>query len=100
VGDLDADGVLDIVTGPGPGRPAPVKVFVGRNDGYVQMAGFSPFGRVYAGVVFVAAGDVDGSRADELVVATAPGPTAWPKSSPEPRQGPGPRAGSLGRRCR
>src|SRR5262249_10169579 len=71
--DLTGDGVADIVTGPGPGVPAKVKVFTGENGAAVG-AGFFPYGSAFTQGVFVAVGNVIDdllSPGNEIVVSAA-----------------------------
>jgi hypothetical protein len=82
-GDLDHDGIDEIITGPGP-NPAfgsRVKAWDWDGSGAVEaMPGIDFFAypwstMKYHGVV-VAAGDVNGNGHDELVTAPGPGPEA------------------------
>lgn len=67
-GDVNGDGTPDIVTGPGRGTPAIVKVFDGKTGLLLGQA--TPFGPRYRGGVKVAAGDVDADgKADVIVTA-------------------------------
>lgn len=73
VGDLTGDGVADIVTGPGPGVAAKVKVFSGA-DGTAVGAGFFPYGPAFIQGINVAVGDVVDdvlSPGNEIVVCAA-----------------------------
>src|SRR5262249_42542993 len=73
VGDLAGDGVADIVTGPGPGVLAKVKVFRGE-DGAAVGAGFFPYGSAFTQGIFVAVGNVIDdllSPGNEIVVSAA-----------------------------
>lgn len=71
VGDVNADGVDDIITGTGPGGFPHVKVFDGRD--LTLLASFFGFDMAFLGGISVAAGDLDGLPGDEVVVAAGPG---------------------------
>lgn len=72
-GDVNGDGVADIITGSGPGGAPHVKVFDGR-DG-ATLHDFFPYGPGVSAEVFVAAGDIDGDgRADVITGAGAGAP--------------------------
>src|SRR6266542_3797348 len=66
VGDVNGDGVTDIITGAGPGAGPHVKVFDGATSGVIHS--FFAFAPGFAGGVFVAAGDVNGDGMSDIVV--------------------------------
>lgn len=68
VGDIDGDGRPDIVSGAGPGGGPHVRVFGA--DGTVKLQFFA-YDQRFRGGVYVAMGDVDGDKAQEIV--TGPG---------------------------
>lgn len=69
-GDLDGDGVAEIVTGPGTGGAPHVRVF----DGSGNLRGqFFAYARSFRGGITLAVGDVDGDGRDEIVTGTAVG---------------------------
>ncbi len=65
VADTDGDGVSEIITAPGPGNIATVKVFT--NFGAL-LEQFNAFETTFKGGVSLAAGDVDGDGRAEIVV--------------------------------
>src|SRR5262249_53443418 len=73
MGDVNGDGVPDVIAGAGPGAAAHVKVLDGRT--FQEAASFLAFPG-YAGGVFVASGDVNGDGFADVGVggdAGAPG---------------------------
>ncbi|MBN9523566.1 tandem-95 repeat protein, partial [bacterium] len=75
VGDLDADGVAEVVTGAAPGGGSHVRSFRIGPGGAEQIAGplgsFFAFGADFAGGVNIALGDYDGVAGDEIIVGAA-----------------------------
>src|SRR5262249_6545703 len=71
-GDVDCDGIDDIITGAGPGGGPHVKVFSGANGLVIRE--FFAYDAGFAGGVFVGAGDVNhDGRADIITGAGAGG---------------------------
>jgi len=71
VGDVDGDGVPDLVTGPGPGGGPVVKVFSGK--GRAELASFAALDDQDRRGVYVAAAAVTRGRRAEILVGTGPG---------------------------
>jgi hypothetical protein len=69
VGDINGDGIDDIVTGTGDGSVAQVKVFSGAD--LAVLRSFFPYGGNFTGGVRVAAGDVDGDGFADIITGTA-----------------------------
>ncbi len=72
-GDVDGDGVDEIITGAGDGGAPHVRVF--EQDGTV-IGQFFAYATTFRGGVYVAAGDVDGDGVDEII--TGAGYTGGP----------------------
>jgi hypothetical protein len=75
VGDVNNDGIPDVITGPGPGGGPQVRVFDGRTG--AQLAGpigsFMAYSPAFAGGVFVAAGDVNGDGFTDVIAGAGAG---------------------------
>jgi Zn-dependent metalloprotease len=66
-GDVNGDGVPDLIAGTGPGSATLVRVFSGA-DGSVLFE-VAPFEAAFTGGVYVASGDLDGDGKDEIVIS-------------------------------
>jgi hypothetical protein len=71
VGDVNGDGLADIITGVGPGGGPHVKVFNGRDGTLLQS--FFAYDAAFTGGVTVAAGDLDGDRRADIITGAGPG---------------------------
>lgn len=69
-GDVNGDGVPDIITGPGAGMASTVKIFSGANG--APLGSFSAFGGFRGGVT-VAAGDVNGDGWLDIITGMGAG---------------------------
>jgi Calx-beta domain-containing protein/VCBS repeat protein len=70
-GDLDGDGVDEIITGSGPNSAAVVSVY--SSTGHLIASSFAYLGGRFYGGVFVAAGDIDGDGKAEVITGAGPG---------------------------
>lgn len=77
VGDVDGDGIADIVVGSGTGMAPTIKVFSGTGD--EKSIELFPFAADDQGGVSVAVGNVDGGKEAEIICATQSGSEAWIK---------------------
>ena len=73
VGDVTGDGVVDLVTGAGPGGGPHVRLWRVANGRTIEHAGFFAYDPAFAGGVSVASGDVTGDGVAELVTGAGPG---------------------------
>ena len=71
VGDVNGDGIPDIITGPGPGGGPLVKVFDGSTGNLITS--FFAYNPEFRGGVSVAAGDVNGDGKADIIVGAGPG---------------------------
>lgn len=71
VGDFTGDGLGDIVVGAGTGGPSRVRIFHGSTGSLITE--FLGFEEEFVAGVRVAAGDVNGDGADDIILSTGPG---------------------------
>ncbi len=71
VGDVNGDGVGDVVTGAGPGGGPHVKAFSGKD--HALLASFFAYDAGFTGGVYVAAGDPNGTGRAEIVTGPMAG---------------------------
>ncbi len=70
-GDVNGDGVADIITGAGAGAGPHVKVFSGDDGSLLQS--FFAYNPQFLGGVFVASGDINGDGRDDIITGTGSG---------------------------
>jgi hypothetical protein len=70
-GDVNGDGVADVIAGAGPGGPPLVRAFGGA--GFAPLASLTAFDAGYTGGVYVAAGDLSGLGVADVIVGQGTG---------------------------
>ena len=78
MGDVDDDGVYDLLVGAGKDHAPEVVVYSGKakNGKYAfvtELARFRPFAAVARGGISVTAAQIDGTTADNIIVGSGPG---------------------------
>ena len=73
VGDVNGDGVAEIITGAGPGGGPHVRAFSLAGGVVTEVAGFYAYDPAFPGGVNVAAGDVNGDGVAEIITGAGPG---------------------------
>ena len=73
MGDLDGDGVLDLIVGAGKDHAPEIVAYSGKSGFTRELARFQAFADGVRGGVSVAAGQIDGTTADNIIVGSGPG---------------------------
>jgi len=73
IGDINNDGLRELIVSTAAGTTGQVKVYNFNNGGIQRVAAFTPFGPNYSGGVDLAVGDVTGSRQQEIIVGMQSG---------------------------
>jgi hypothetical protein len=78
MGDVDGDGILDLIVGAGKDHAPEVVVYAGasirgRGTFGTELARFQPFDSSARGGVSVAAASIDGTMSDNIIVGSGPG---------------------------
>lgn len=73
MGDVDGDGVYDLIVGAGKDHAPEVVVYSGKSNFGTERARFQAFAPAFRGGVSVGAAQIDGATSDNVIVASGPG---------------------------
>lgn len=75
LGDVNGDGIAEVIAAPGRGRVGEIRVFARQGSRLVELGDYriQPFGPSYRSGIELASGDVDGDGLDDIVAAMASG---------------------------
>ncbi|MGE0273183.1 MAG: multicopper oxidase domain-containing protein [Alphaproteobacteria bacterium] len=79
MGDVNGDGVHDLVVGAGKGQAPVVAAFSGKDGFKKELVRFQAFPDDMKGGINVAAAQIDGTSADNIIVASGPGSASMVK---------------------
>lgn len=75
LGDLNGDGVPELITAPGRNRAAQIRVFDVTSGAELTQYRFNAFDAGFIGGVYVAVGDVDGDGHQDIIASSGRGPS-------------------------
>lgn len=73
MGDVDGDGVYDLIVGAGKDHAPEVVIYSGKANFASERARFQAFAPTFRGGVSVGAAQIDGAMSDNIIVASGPG---------------------------
>ena len=73
MGDVDGDGVYDLIVGAGKDHAPEIVVYSGKSNFASERARFQAFAPAFLGGVSVAAAQIDGATSDNIIVASGAG---------------------------
>jgi len=73
MGDLDGDGVLDLIVGAGKDHAPDIVAYSGKSGFATELARFRAFADGARGGISVAAAQIDGTTTDNIIVGSGPG---------------------------
>lgn len=70
MGDVESNGVLDLIVGTGKGASPEIAVYSGNSEFRKEIARFAPFAASDKGGISLASAQIDGSSADNIIVGS------------------------------